>query len=816
MAKSHDRLPKGLSAELLRQTCDPASLGFATTDELPAFDNHLGQTRAIDALRLSARMTHRDFNVYVLGREGYGRHHAVRQILQSERAGRPTPPDWVYVNNFETPHRPRALKLPSGVALTFRRAMQNMIDDLGNEIPALFESDEYQTQRRVLEQEFGGRHEAELAEFGEKARKEDVGLVRTPMGFVLVAIEDGEVVKPEVFEKFDKAKRKEVEAKIERLQEELAAVLRHAPKLEKEHRRQLEKLHAEMAERTVSERLSEVIERLPKSPEIGDYLEAVRRDIIENAELFLTASAHDTDDGPFPAAMLKYHLMPEFQRYQVNVVISHPPVQASGAPIVHEDLPSMSHLVGRIEHVSQMGALMTDFTLIKAGALHRANGGYLVLDARRLLSEPFAWDALKRCLKTRDIAITSMADRISLVSTVSLEPDPIPLDIRVVLIGDRWLHSLLSQLDPEFSELFKIQADFEEDFPRTTDNQKSLSLLIASLARENHLRPINAPAMARLLDEAVRQAGDTKKLTLEVSALNDLACEANHYAAEAGRSTIVADDMEHAIAQVETRAARIRERMQEAIIRETILIQTDGEAVGQINGLSVYTLGQVRFGRPSRITARARMGTGKLVDIEREVELGGPLHSKGVLILSGYLSSTFALDTPMSLHASIVFEQSYGGIDGDSASSAELCALLSALSGVPIRQGLAVTGSVNQRGEVQAIGGVNEKIEGYFDICRERGWTGAQGVLIPQANVEHLMLRADVVEAVQKGDFRVIAVSTIDEGLEILTGQPAGARGDDGAFPEGSVNHRVESALRGFARTRRKFALRSADEEAQK
>ena len=395
MANVPDNLPDGLSADILRQECDPASLGFATTDELPGFAGHLGQARAIDALRLSVRMSHRGFNVYVLGREGFGRHQAVRRILDAERAEMPTPPDWVYVNNFDAPHRPTALKLPSGTALTFRRAMQNMIDDLGSEIPALFDSDEYMTQRRVLEQEFGGRHEAELAEFTEKARKEDIGLVRTPMGFVLVAIIDGEVAKPEVFEALDEAKRKEIEEKIARLQEDLAGVLRNAPKLEKEHRRQLELLHAEMAERTVSERLAEVTETLPKDPALSTYLEAVRRDIIDNAELFLIVAARESDNGPFPTAILKYHLMPEFERYQVNVMISHQSDQGSGAPFVHEDLPSMAHLVGRIEHVSRMGALMTDFTLIKPGALHRANGGFLVLDARRLLTEPFAWDTLK-------------------------------------------------------------------------------------------------------------------------------------------------------------------------------------------------------------------------------------------------------------------------------------------------------------------------------------------------------------------------------------------------------------------------------------
>lgn len=812
MAQRKKSVPKSLPPDVLRITFDPAELGFATTDEITNLDGHPGQTRAIDAVTLSVRMGLRDFNVYVLGSEGFGRHQAVHRILEAEKTSRPSPPDWAYVNNFDTPHRPRALKLPSGSAVVLRRAMQDMIEDLGNDIPALFETDEYQTQRRVLEEEFGGRHEAELGAFADKARAEDIALVRTPLGFVLAAMVDGEVLQPAAFEELDEEARREIEEKIARLQEELAVVLRNAPKLEKEHRQRLAQLHAEMAERTVTERLAEAKQKMPADPAVAEHLEAVRRDIIDNAEIFLAVASRQQGDGPFPGGLVKFHLLPEFERYQVNVIISHAPDEEPGAPIVEEDLPSMGHLLGRIEHVSDQGALMTNFTLIKPGSLHRANGGFLVIDARRILTEPFAWDALKRCLKNREIAITSMADRVSLVSTVSLEPEPIPLDVRVILIGDRRLYTLLSILDPEFLELFKIQADFETDMPRTPQNAADLVAQIAALARQNELRPINAAAVARLLDEAVRHAGDATKLTLETTALSDLACEANHYAGEAGRSTVLLEDVDRAIEMKDARASRVRERMQEAILRETVLIETDGAAVGQINGLSVYDLGHTRFGRPSRITARVRMGAGKLVDIEREVELGGPLHSKGVLILSGYLSATYALDVPTSLHASIVFEQSYGGVDGDSASSAELYALLSALSEVPIRQSLAVTGSVNQRGEVQAIGGVNEKIEGFFDICHSRGLTGDQGVLIPKANVEHLMLRPDVVAAVADKTFSVIPIATIDEGIEVLTGKAAGRRGKNGAFSKGSVNARVEARMRDYALARRQFGLRDTSE----
>lgn len=810
------KLPDGLPPSALRTTCDPESLGFKTTDELQPLVGLIGQERATEAIRLSAQMQHQDFNLFVLGRDGSGRHSIVEQLLLEQRAARPKPSEWAYVNNFDAPHKPKALRLPAGTAQNFKNSMQALIDDLAIEIPAMFESEEYQTQRRALEQEFGARHETEMAEFADRARAEDVAVLRTPMGFILTGIIDGKVLKTEDYQKLSPDARAEIDARVERLQEDLAKVLRNAPKLEKEHRQRLEKLHAAMAEQVVSERIDEALAKFSSIEEVTTYLEAVRRDTIANAELFLQATSRESN-SPFPEAIKKYHREPEFDRYAVNIMVSHGEGSGARPPIVTENMPDLSHLTGRIEHVSEMGTLMTNFTLIKPGALHRANGGFLVMDARRILTEPFAWDALKRCLKSREITITSMADRLSLTSTISLEPDPIPLDLRVVLIGDRFLYMLLVMLDPEFSELFKIQADFDDDMPRTARNSALFARMVAGYVEKHELRALTAAAIARLLDEATRMAHDTRKISLRLGALDDLLREADHYAGQAGRTHIDAAHIEKAVKEAEYRASRIKDLSRDAIKRRTILIDTKGEAVGQINGLSVIDLGNIRFGRPSRITARARMGAGKLVDIEREVELGGPLHSKGVLILAGYLTATYALDLPVSLHASIVFEQSYGGIDGDSASSAELYALLSALSGIPIRQGLAVTGSVNQAGEVQAIGGVNEKIEGFFDICKARRLTGAQGVLIPEANVEHLMLAPEVVESVRAGRFRVIPVKRIDEGIEILTGFPAGKRGRNGRFPAGSINARVEEKLTEFAMNRRRFGdLRGADQSDRK
>lgn len=796
---------EALPTDKLRQRCDPSTLPFKSTRELTEQSELVGQGRALDAIRLSAQISHRDFNLFVLGPDGTGRHTAIMKLLRDEAENRETPQDWVYVNNFEAAHKPKALCLPPGTALRLKRTMQHLIDDLGNEIPALFDSEEYQVQYRAFEQELGEAQEEAMADFSDRAQAENVALLRTPMGFMLTAIRDGKLVNNEEYQKLDEDEQAEIDEKIERLQEDLAAVMRQAPKLAKEHRKHVEDLNAQMVERAVSARVAEVETELQNIEAVAEYLENVRQDMISNAELFLRAAA-EKGDGPFPEAIQKFHRDPMFDRYVVNVLVPQESETRTGAPVVTEDLPTLDRVTGRIEHLSHMGSLVTNFTMIQPGALHRANGGYLVLDARRLLSEPYAWDALKRCLKNQAITITSMAERLSLVSTTSLEPDPIPLNLRVALVGDRKLYALLVMLDPEFSELFKLQADFEDVVDRTGDNEVLFARLVGAFALREGLRPMTAKGVARLLDEAVRLAEDSQKLSLRLGALTDFMREADHYARGRDSEHIDDSDIERAIAEKDRRASRVKDRMQEAIARETVLINTDGQQVGQINGLSVIGLGDFRFGRPSRITARVRMGAGKLVDIEREVDLGGPLHSKGVMILSGYLTSTYALDVPFSLHASLAFEQSYGEIDGDSASSAELYALLSALADLPIRQGLAVTGSVNQTGEIQAIGGVNEKIEGFFDICAERGLTGDQGVLIPRSNVGHLMLRPDVVAAAEAGRFRVIPVETIDQGIAILTGTDAGQRGGDGAFPKGTVNAMVEARLRGFAETRKAFA----------
>ena len=531
--------------------------------------------------------------------------------------------------------------------------------------------------------------------------------------------------------------------------------------------------------------VEELLQKYAEIDSVVAYLNATQADVIKNVEFFL--KGHDEPDA-FTAWR---------RRYAVNVLSVDRPHR--GAPVIYETNPTFQNLVGRIEHQAQAGTLVTDFTMIKPGALHRANGGYLMLDAHHLLTQPLAWDAVKRALQSHGIKTETPDRLVGVLNTVSLEPEPIPLDLKVVLIGDHHLYHLLCVYDPEFGELFKVAADFDDVTHRTPKNVEAFARLIATMVKSDSLRPLAAAAVGRVLEDAARRAGDAERLSASMRELSELLKESDYLAGEDDAPIVDCVHVERAIAAGIRRQDRLRERVHEGIVRGTVLVDTSGEAVGQVNGLAVLETSGFAFGNPHRITARVRLGGGNVVDIEREVKLGGPLHSKGVLILSGYLSGRYITDRPLSLSSSIVFEQRYGGVDGDSASSAELYAILSALAEVPVRQSLAVTGSVSQQGQVQAIGGVNEKVEGFFDICRSRGLSGNQGVLIPAANVKHLMLRADVVQAVKDRLFQVIPIHTVDEGIEVLTGYPAGARNEDGQFPEGSINHQVEARLLTFA-----------------
>lgn len=837
-----------IPSELLYRACDTSQFEFATTAELDDHTGLVGQERVLDALRFGTAIRRQGYNIFVLGPDGAGKHEAVLRFLAGAAKKERAPSDWVYVNNFTTPHKPVALELGAGTGRLMKDGMDRLIEDLKVTIPSILESEEYQNRRQSIDEEYQERQEQAFEELRGKAEAQEIALLRTPAGFALAPVHDGNVLKPEEFNKLPEEDRKRIEATIQSLQKELAETLERLPGWEKEHRQHIGELDKEVAERAVTQSMRDLRSHFEGLPAITSWLDDVTQDLVANIGMFASGGGEGENDEQQRVMAAMQAMMQgrgggfaqsdPFRRYEVNVIVDNSADArkggaatsraqdiadaggyiGGGAPILYEDHPTMANLLGRVEHMPQMGALVTDFMLIKPGSLHRANGGYLLIDALKLLREPLAWDALKRAIRRRKLVIESAGEYMSLVSTVSLEPDPIPLDVKVILLGDRYLYYMLSNLDPDFGELFKVAADFEDEIDRETENDIFYARLLASTCREENLLPLDRSGVGRIIERSSRQAEDAEKLSMVMRPIVDLMCEADHIARSGGAAAIAAGHVDEAVEAQIARADRLRERSLEMITRDIVMIDTEGERIGQVNGLSVLSMGSITFGRPSRITARVRMGLGsaRVIDIEREVALGGPIHTKGVLILSGYVSGQFLPEIPLSMSASIVFEQSYGGVDGDSASSAELYALISALAEAPITQGLAVTGSVNQLGEVQAIGGVNDKIEGFFDICMRRGLTGDQGVLIPASNVKHLMLRQDVVDAVDRGVFAIYPVEHVEEGVELLMGAPAGARGADGHFPAGSIFARAEERLAAFADNQRRFAQRSDESASSK
>ncbi|GAB4477529.1 MAG: ATP-binding protein [Burkholderiaceae bacterium] len=780
----------------LARRADLSAIAFETTAELAPIDLPVGQDRALDAVRFGTRIEHAGFNLFVIGSPGSDMDRTVKAMLQAKAREEPVPPDWVYVHNFAAPQKPRAMRLPPGRGPQFRDAIRDLIKDLEVALPAAFESQDYQARRGAIDESFRRKQEEAFGALTREAAERSVAVVRTPFGFGIAPLKDGEVLKPELFNALPEEERARVQATLQEFEKRLEQILQSIPRWDKQRRDEIRELNRDTARFAVGHSIDETKARFTDLPQVLDHLEAMRADLLDNVGAFIAPQQAGDGEGEEEWATTG-----PLDRYEVNVLVTHP-ADAPGAPVVEELHPTLGNLVGRIEHEWHRGVMVTSFRRLKAGALHQANGGYLLLDVRSVLVEPFSWLALKRALRSQQIKIERIDDLLGLATTVSLEPDPVPLDVKVVLYGERLLYYLLAEYDPELAEHFKVLADFEDSFDRGAANEAAYARLVASIAQQTGLRPFDRAAVERVIERASRLADDAAKLSLRVDPLRDLLAESDFWAGAAGRAVIGAADVDRAIAEQIRRASRVRERMLESTLRGIALIDTSGARVGQVNGLSVIELGGYAFGRASRISARVRPGAGKLVDIEREVALGGPIHAKGVLILAGFMGGRYALDVPLSLHASLVFEQSYGGVEGDSASTAELCALLSALADLPLRQDLALTGSVNQAGEVQAIGGVNEKIEGFFDLCAARGLTGTQGVLIPASNVQHLMLRADVVDACAAGRFAVWPIRTVDEAIALLTGVAAGERGADGAFPAGTVNARVEARLREFARVR--------------
>ena len=790
--------PSELRPTDIYRTCDPSSCGFKTTADLPDVKEIIGQTRAVSSVAFGMKVNDDGYNIYASGPTGTGKTSTVYEFLTKQAGTLPAPDDWVYVYNFATPHEPNAIRMPAGKAQEFRKDMEKLVEDLQAAITHAFEGDEYEKQRRTIAQQVGEKQEVKLTELSKKAEAGHFSMVRTPAGLAFAPVtKEGEPMSREQYEALPPDEQKRIDDGLEGLNEELQDIMRLVRQDERGGRDAMRELDQRVASFAAKHLIDDMCEHWCSVPEMVDYLKELLNDVTENADDFKKSD----DDNPvmFMGIPMNARQRAEgaLSKYKINVVVDNSGL--TGAPVVTESNPVMQNLVGRVEHQAQFGALFTDFTMIKAGALHKANGGFLVLEARELLTKPYSYDALKRTLKTREIRIEDIAQQMGFAATATLDPQPIPFDAKVIIIGEPFIYYLLFGQDPDFQELFKVRADFDTVIERTPENEALYARFVGRVCRDRDLLPFSGDGVARVIEQCSRLVEDQRKMTTRFTDVVDLVTESSYWAkeraGEAPEAIVLREDVQRAIDERRYRSSLIEEKVHEMIADGTIMVDTDGAVVGQVNGLSVSSIGDYMFGRPSRITATHRLGDGEVVDIEREVEMGGPIHSKGVMILAGYLGSKYAQDRPFALTARLVFEQSYSGVEGDSASSAELYSLLSSLSGLPIQQRFAVTGSVNQLGKVQAIGGVNEKIEGYYSVCEAIGLRGDESVLIPSTNVRHLMLSKKVRDAVQADKFHIYPVTSIDEGISLLTGVPAGEKNDNDEYPEGTINRMVVDRL---------------------
>lgn len=799
-----------LTSEQLYRKCDAAKFDFTTTADLEERLSALGQDRAICAVELGINIKSRGYNLFCLGPEGTGKTSLVKRILEKEGKQRPTPDDWAYVYNFDEPHKPIAVNFPAGAAAGFAKDMEEFAYAMEHDLPEAVKNELYEEQLSVIREKYQEKRNDYVKVLQKKAKGKKVSLLHMPMGVVVAPMKNGEIISPDVFDTLSDDEKNEIMADLNAMQEEIAQHQDDAPGWEEKQTEEIKKLQEKLVKDAIKKPINDIKQKYRGNKKVAEYLKAVQNYILENIPSFVPNYDQDskpqTEEEPMAGLLSQLKNQQEedkYSKFKVNVVVKNVP--DSGAPIVLLDHPTQGNLVGKVERIQQFGALITDFTLIKGGALHRANGGFLLIDARKLLLQPYSWDSLKRALASKEIKIEAPSEDTSF-STISLDPQPILLDVKVVMTGDAELYDLLSERDPDFSDYFKVEADFGMIIDRTDENEVEYAKLIGSLTKKKNLRSLNKQAVARVIEYSSRLADDSEKLTAHVSSIGDLLKEADYWARKSKASQIGKNHVDQAIKSQIYRSDRVNRAMLEQIDKGTILLDVKGERVGQINGLVVYNFTRNSFGKPTRITTQVRLGRGEFINIEREVAMSGPIHSKGVLILQALIANRFAKRSPLSLSASIVFEQSYGGVDGDSASSTEYYCMLSAIANLPIKQSLAVTGSINQFGEIQPIGGVNEKIEGFFEVCKYNGLTGKQGVIIPRTNVVNLMLREDVLEAVENGQFSIYAIDDVDDGIELLTGIPAGKADKRGRFPKGTVNYMVQQSLEEYYRDYVKFA----------
>jgi len=789
-----------LAPEELTWRCDPAQFEFASTAELPPLDETIGQDRAVTAIDFGLGIKDGGFNIFILGEPGTGRSSTIKKILGRRAADEPVPDDWCYVHDFDDGTRPRYIRLPAGCGKELHKDVETLVGLLAEEIPKVFDSKEYGEQKGRIVSEHQEKNKQLFQALEERANEEQFILQRTVSGLALVPTKEGHPLSQQEYENLSDEEKADIDRRGSELQEHLNEVLRQGHDLEKEMREAVAQMEKDVMLFAIGHLFEELEEKFSEQEKVLEHFANCKKDILDRIDEFRPS------EGPkiaIPGLKVPGQEAPSFDRYRVNLFLDNSDLK--GAPVVYEANPTYFNLFGRIEHVIQMGSASTNFTMIKPGSLHRANGGYLILDCREVLINLFSYEALKRCIRNREVKIEDMAEQFRLIATVSLKPQPIPLQCKIILIGTPLLYYLLHQYDLDFRKYFKVKADFDGMMKNTWENLQQYALFVGAKCSEEELRHFAPAGVARLVEFAARLVEDKQRLSSRFLDIADLIRESSFYAEQQGTEQVGREHVELAIEAKTYRSNKIEERIQEMIDEGTLLVDTDGAVIGQINGLSVYLLGDYSFGKPSRLTVRTYLGKGGVVNIEREAKLSGPIHDKGVLILAGFFGERFARDKPLSLAASICFEQSYSGVEGDSASSAELYGLLSSLSGIPLKQGVAVTGSVNQHGKIQPIGGVNEKIEGFYAVCKAQGLTGEQGVIIPAQNVKNLMLKEEVIDAVRAGRFHIWAVSDVDVGIEILSGTPAGERQPDGTWAKGTVNFLVDKRLREMAEALRKF-----------
>ena len=792
----------------LYHACDISLFSFKTTKDIEPLEHLIGQESALEAVDFGTNIQQDGYNLFVMGPSGSGKHSTLTAFLETKAKSEATPSDWCYVNNFKDHHKPIAIELPSGKAYKFKDDIDELIDMLKSILPTVFDSDNYRSEKESINQKYMDLQSDIFTYLQEEANNHSVVMNTTsPTHVTFIPVIDGKILSPEEFQAIKGEEKKKIKKNMSNFEAIVKEQLHKVGELNKALLKEFKELDKKTTREAVESLIDEVRRKYKESKKIVEYIDALQNDVIHNVQDFLAK----LDDINIPPFMREFYT-PSFARYQVNLFISQN--SNKSAPVVYENNPTHQNLIGKVEHLSQIGTLITDFSMIKPGALHKANGGYLILDARKLLMKPFAYEELKRVIRSKEIRIESMAQEYSLVSTTSLEPEPIPLNVKIILIGERIIYYLLYHYDHDFKELFKVNADFEDEMPRNDENLDLYARMIGTIAKRHKLLPLNAEAVGRVIEQSSRDVSHSMKFSTHLRTLADLLKEADYWSRKSNHRSIKKDDIEKALSSQIERRNRIQMKLYEQIDEGTIMINVSGSAVGQINALSYITIGGHQFGMPSRITARSRIGKGEIIDIQRKVELGGPIHSKGVMILSAYIGSKYAKELPLSLSASLVFEQSYGMVEGDSASSTELYAIISSICEVPIKQNIAVTGSVNQFGEIQPIGGVNEKIEGFFDICMRKDSKAFYGVIIPDTNIKHLMLKPEIIKSVKKGNFAIYGVKSIDEGISILTGTKAGEINKKGKFPKNSINGMVVARLEKLSRKIKKFRHSKDDKKS--